>query len=571
MSEPLSYNGKQWLWPTTAVPSPSPDLSGDPAFLDALLARRGIASPADRQTYLQPSLKSLLDPSSMAHMRLAVERLLLARAQKQRVMVWGDYDVDGVCATSVLMTFFRQVGIACSYYIPDRRAEGYGLNVAAMAGIAAEHQLLVTVDCGSTSHHEIACAKALGLDTVVVDHHQVLPTLPDAIACINPQRPDCTYPDKGLCAAGLAFMLTVALRRALREQQAFGPHCPEPDVRPMLDMVAVATVADMVPLTGLNRMLVHVGLQRLRTAPRPGLKALCAVAQVPLAQLGAQDLGFRLGPRINARGRMEHAGMAVDLMLCEDPEAAHTMAAALDAANRARRDLEKETVAAAIAQVHAQGLTQDAVLVVAQQNWHAGVLGLVASRLVARFHRPAVVIGEDGKGSGRSVPGLDLHQCLTGAKETMERFGGHPAAAGLTILPANVAALRERLCMQVEKLLGAPPYVPVVRPDLEVSDLFLRMDLFDQLGRLAPFGMANPEPLLAARNQVICERRKVGDDHLKLRLGAKGYDAIGFGMAHLLPELGSHVDVLFYMDKNVWQGQTRLQMRIADLRCVQPA
>lgn len=574
-SSPLSFGGRNWLWPSVEVPA---DLHAgplslgagaqEPAYLQHLMTQRGIEAGAARRAFLAPSLSALLDPGAMAHMDRAMDRLTYALKHGQRVMVWGDYDVDGVCATSVLIEFFRQIGLAADFYIPDRRSEGYGLNSAAMADIAKSHQLLVTVDCGSTSIEEVAHAKALGLDTIVVDHHQVLPTLPEAVACINPQRPDCAFTDKGLCAAGLAFMVAVALRRTLRHAGFFGAARPEPDLRPLLDLVATATVADMVPLTGINRMLVHAGLERLRRSPRPGLRALCEVAKVAVQDVTAQDLGFRIGPRINARGRMEHAGLAVDLMLTRDPAAAQEMARALNDANMSRRALERRTVDEAIAQVEAQGLGHDPVLVVYHEAWHAGVLGLVASRLVARYHRPAVVVGEGGKGSARSIGKINLHSCLQAAEHTMLRFGGHPAAAGLTMLPDNVPALREKLCEAVTALLGAPPYVPDVAADLQVEGHYLNTALYDHLQRLSPFGQANPEPLLAASRQAILERRLVGEDHLKLRLGERGYEAIAFGMGHLLPKLDSHVDVLFYLDRQVYRGAARLQMRIYDLRAV---
>jgi single-stranded-DNA-specific exonuclease len=564
---PLSFCGRNWLWPELHVAHPGGEGAGEPPFLHDLLLRRGVPPGPARQAFLTPSLGLMLDPGTMAHMDRAIDRLLYALDHGERVMIWGDYDVDGVCATSVLMAFFNAVGIGADFYIPDRRSEGYGLNQAAMVDIARSHKLLVTVDCGSTALSEIAHAKTLGLDTVVVDHHQVLPELPEAIACINPQRSDCAYPDKGLCAAGLAFMLAVALRRTLRERGHFHGGRAEPDLRPLLDMVAVATVADMVPLTGINRMLVHVGLERLRRAPRPGLKALCDVAQVAAAEVTAQDLGFRIGPRINARGRMEHAGLAVDLMLTDDPVAAQVMAEQLNAANNARRTLEKHTVEQAIAQVDERGLGQNPVLVVANPSWHAGVLGLVASRLVARYHRPAVVIGEDGKGSARSIAKINLHRCLQAAQDTMVRFGGHPAAAGLTILPDNIEALSDKLQQEVSALLGSPPYVPDVAADLSVDGHFLTPALYGHLHKLAPFGQHNPEPLLAARAQAVVERRLVGEDHLKLRLGERGYEAIAFGMGHLLPQLKSHVDVLFYLDRSVFRGTARLQMRVYDLRC----
>ncbi len=568
-SAPLSFGGRNWLWPNVDVPAPYPDGMGEPPFLQHLMSQRGITEGAAREAFLAPSLALMLDPSAMAHMDRALDRLLFALSHGQRVMIWGDYDVDGVCATSVLMAFFRQIGLAADYYIPDRRAEGYGLNAASITTIAASHDLLVTVDCGSTSHDEIAHAKALGLDTVVIDHHQVLPDLPEAVACINPQRPDCAFVDKGLCAAGLAFMVAVAMRRALRLQGYFNAARKEPDLRPLLDLVATATVADMVPLTGINRMLVHVGLERMRRAPRPGLRALCDVAKVAVADVTAQDLGFRIGPRINARGRMEHAGLAVDLMLTQDAAAAQEMAQMLNDANVSRRALEKRTVDEAIAQVTQERLHEHSVLLVSHPQWHAGVLGLVASRLVARYHRPAVVIGEGGKGSARSIAKINLHRCLQAAESTMVRFGGHPAAAGLTILPENIGALRAKLNDEVAAIMGPPPYIPDVCADLQVAGDFLTPALYSHLHRLAPFGQANPEPMLAAQAQVIVERRLVGEDHLKLRLGERGYEAIAFGMGHLLPKLKTHVDVLFYLERSVFRGTARLQMRVYDLRCTQ--
>jgi single-stranded-DNA-specific exonuclease len=565
---PLSVTGRRWRWPELQLTGCGE--TGHAELLEALMTQRKVGHGPARAAYLAPALSHLLDPHAMADMPQAIARLCLARERGERVVVWGDYDVDGVCASAIVVSFLRELGLTCSYYIPDRRTEGYGLNTAAMAGLAAEYDLLVTVDCGSTSVDEIAHARALGLEAVVVDHHQVGDVLPAAVACLNPHRADCTFADKDLCAAGLAFMLCVALRRALRCAGAFAGPEPEPDVRPLLDMVAVATVADMVPLTGLNRVLVHAGLTRLRTQARPGLQALCQVARVQPALVQAQDLGFRLGPRINARGRMEHAGMAVDLMLAETVEAAMPMAQALDAANEERRAIERQTVRAACSKIEAEGHLGGAALVVHDASWHPGVLGLVASRLVARYHRPAVVIGEGGRGSARSIKGINLHACLSAVHDTMLRFGGHPAAAGLTILPENVDALRQRLAGEVQALVGAPPYAPLLTPDLEICGEAMTHALCTQLGRLAPFGQANPEPLLAARGQRVHACREVGDGHLKLELGPGRIDAIAFGMASCIPQLGAFVDVLYFLERNVYQGRTRLQMRVHDLRPAAP-
>lgn len=562
--EGLSLTGKRWAWPE------NPPFAGRvnaeiPEWLNHLLWRRGVVGEAAVQAFLEPSLKALIDPAGIQDMPQAVDRLLHAIREGEAIVVYGDYDVDGVCATAILVEFLRGVGAQVNYYIPDRRMEGYGLNAAAVADIATRAQVLVTVDCGITAVDEVALAQGSGMDVVVVDHHQVGPTLPPARACLNPHRPDCPYPFKDLCAAGVAFMLAVELRRALRAQGAFAQR-PEPDVRVLLDMVAVATVADMVPLHGTNRVLVSAGLRQLRLGARPGLAALCRVAKVEPPRVTATDLGFRLGPRINARGRMSQAGQAVELMLCRSPGEADVLAKALDEANTLRRQVERQTVEAAAAQVEALGLADAAALVLYDPTWHPGVLGLVASRMVARWHRPVVAIGEGGKGSGRSVEGFNLHAALQEAASHLEKFGGHPAAAGVTIRAENVAAFRDSLAMTAAAALGKPPFAPTLRPDLEVHADALHLGLCEEVQRLAPFGRGNAEPLFAARRLRVHDKRLVGDSHLKLRLGDGRNDAIAFGMGDQLEALPEEVDAVFYLEANTFRGQTTLQMRIEDLR-----
>ena len=563
----LSLTGRRWHWPALPL---NPDFAhshGLPPWVGALLEQRGVAGEEAVNRYLEPSLTTLEDPHSMADMPAALERLMGALERREPMVVYGDYDVDGVCSTAVLVEFLRGVGGNVAFYIPDRRAEGYGLNGAAIKDLATRAKLIITADCGVTAVEEIALARRHGADVLVVDHHQCPEHMPAAVACLNPHRPDCAFAFKGLCAAGVAFMLVVALRRALRERGAFATR-PEPDVRALLDMVAVATVADMVPIHGTNRVLVAAGLRRLAQAPRPGLAALCAVAKIPPGKCTATDLGFRLGPRINARGRMSQAGLAVDLMLCRDPLQAETMAATLDAANEERRQVEKTTVDAAIAQVLDLNLSHDAMLVVHDCGWHPGVLGLVASRLVGRFHRPALVIGEGGKGSGRSVEGLNLHAALTRAAAWMVRFGGHPMAAGVTVTADNIAPLRAALAADVQQQLGAPPFAPILRPDLEVTAAMLNLDTVGTVQRLAPFGQGNPEPLFVARGLPVTHKRLVGERHLKLRFGAHA-DGIAFGLGELLGELPSTVDVAFHLERNEWQGRVSVQMRVQDMRAAE--
>ena len=564
-TERLSLLGQSWRLPQPMGRRPATDEAlGLPAWAQALLSSRGIAEPQQLRSYLQPSLADLEDPAHMAGMDAAVDRLLQAVRQQQRVVIYGDYDVDGVVSSAVMVEFLRLLHVPVDYYIPDRRAEGYGLNAAAIAQLCDRAQLIVTVDCGITAYDEVEVARLRGVDVLVVDHHQVPAVLPRAVACLNPHRPDCSYAFKGLCAAGVAFMLVIALRRALREAGHFGS-AAQPDVRGLLDMVAVATVADMVPLCEANRVLVAAGLRRLATAPRPGLQALCEVAQVDPQRISAADLGFRLGPRINARGRMSQAGAAVELMLTDSLEQARTLAATLDAANLERRSVERHTVEQALQQVLEQGLQQDAALVVHHPSWHPGILGLVASRLAVRYRRPALVIGEGGKGSARSVEGFDLHAALTQVSAHLERFGGHRAAAGVTVQEAQIDPLRTALTKHVQSLRGSPPYAAILQADALLQAHTLNETTLGWLQRLGPFGQGNPEPLFVADRLQVVDKRVVGRSHLKLRLQG-GAEAIGFDMAHLAEKVAGQVDAAFCLELNVFSGRRTMQLRLRDLR-----
>lgn len=560
----MSVRGRRWVAPQ---PIPPDDLDSVPlpAWLRTLVKRRGLGAGAELERYLEPSLGHLDDPAGLAGMPQACDGLARAIAEDRSIIVYGDYDVDGVCATTVLVEFLREVGARVDFYLPDRQREGYGLNVDAVREIAERADLMVTVDCGITAVAPLEEARALGLEVIVVDHHQVPESLPPALACLNPHRPDCSYPFKPLCAAGLAFLLVVALRRTLRERGGFGDGA-QPDVRPLLDVVALATVADMVPITGTNRVLVAAGVRRMRRHPRPGIRALMEVSGVSPSDLSARDLGFKLGPRINAKGRLAHAGEAVELLLTPDASRARHLAAHLDQANSERRAVEKQARTQAIARVEADGLAEGPAIVLQDSEWHPGVLGLVASRLVSKYHRPTIVIGQGGKGSARSVEGLNIHEAIGAAAMHLERFGGHTAAAGLTLKDGALDAFRSAFEAAVEERLGPPPYVAEVRPDLEVHDRELSLRMVQELALLEPFGQENPEPLLMARRMRIREKRIVGGEHLKLCLGEGGHDAIGFGLGEHADALPEEVDVVFRVERNVFRGRESLQLRIDDLR-----
>lgn len=535
-----------------------------PGWAQSLLQQRGIVGSAAVERYLTPSLKELPDPGMLAGINAAVDRIVRALDRSEDIVVFGDYDVDGVCSAALLTEFLRQAGGRVDYYIPDRTGEGYGLNRDAVTHLASKAQLLITTDCGITAHEEIALAGRLGLDVVVVDHHQVPEALPPAVACLNPHRADCAYPFKPLCAAGVAFMVAAAVRRTLRERGDFRQR-PEPDLRDQLDVLAIATVADMVTLQGINRTLVSSGLKRMARKRRVGLNALLEVCGVDPRRVQAADLGFRIGPRINARGRVRHAGCAVELLLTSDPARARALAQLLEDANQERRVLEKQVVEAAVNQVENLGLEHQGALVVSDPSWHPGVVGLAATRLVHRFHRPAAVIGTDGKGSVRGVAGVDVVAALGAGSTFLERFGGHPAAGGLTLRPGGLEGFRGAFVDAVEGVLGPPPYTATLDIDLEASGPQLNLDTVDVLERLGPFGQNNPEPMWMARALPVRSARVVGETHLKLTLGS-GWDGIGFGLGHLASSLPEAVDVAFRLERNAFRGTQRLQLRVEDLR-----
>lgn len=540
-----------------------------------LLARRGVRDPDGARRYLEPKLTDMPDPFSMKGVQRAAARLADALAAGEPITLYGDYDVDGVTSSALVASFLALHGAQVDVYIPKRLVEGYGLNQEAVEKIAARGtRLIVTLDCGITAADEITRANEHGVDTIVVDHHKCPPELPPAFATLNPHQPDCGYPDKVLAAVGVAFNLVVALRKVLRERGVYErEEVAEPNLRRFLDLVALGTIADMVPLTGVNRLLTWYGMLELRHAKRPGVRALMEVSRVKPARASSSDVGYRLGPRINAAGRLDDAKAGVRLLLAEEMAEARRLAAALDDANGNRQVIEGHVFRQACELVEAQPSLPDAI-VLANPSWHPGVVGIVCSKLVERFDRPAILIGEGGRGSARTARALHLYDALNDCSEYLTKFGGHRAAAGMRIPFANVDPFREAL---LERVRRDPEYGGETEATLVYDDDILPEDVdirwYDEVRRLEPFGNGNPEPLFRLANVRVRTHRIVGDDHLKLRLQEGrlgGLQAIAFKMAELAESVTrGPIEMAAHLERSEFAGLETLELRVRDMKRVE--
>ena len=549
-------------------------------LLACLLLNRGIDTPEKAAVFLSPSLREgLRSPLLFPDMPRATERLLRARAGGERVCVYGDYDVDGVTGSSQLLLFLRELGMQPDLYIPHRTREGYGLNSQAVKLIADRGtKVMVTADCGATAHAEISLAQSLGIDVIVCDHHHVPEQRAPAYAVLNPMEKECAFSFTGLSGAGVVFYLLMGLRMRLREQG----EAQVPDLRRYLDLVTLGTVADLVPLVEENRVLVTHGLREIERSQRPGIRALKEVSGA--AEVSSSYIGFRLGPRINAGGRLAEAQKAVELLTTTDLGRARALATALDQENRTRQGIEEQILNQAVAMVGAwPDLAERRSIVLSSAEWHPGVIGIVASRLVERFHRPTFLIALDGvrgKGSGRSPKTFHLYEGLKPCADLLEGYGGHRQAAGLSIQADQVAALAERFETVARARLSAEDLVPVTEVDAELDLSLLDAQTMSEVRRLEPYGQGNPEPIFRAHEAQVVALRAVGGNpllgkpgHLKLVLrsprGGRPVDAIGFGMAELPVAQGGRINVLYTPEINVWNGAASLQLRLRDLRIVQ--
>ncbi|MFP7570061.1 single-stranded-DNA-specific exonuclease RecJ [Marivita sp. S2033] len=567
-----SLTGRKWIGPTAEVTRQSEALAQDtglPLALCQTLARLGVSSD-DAPSYLEPTLRALLpDPRGLRDMQRAAERLVHAVRNRERIAIFADYDVDGGASAALLIDWLRQLDRRATLYVPDRIDEGYGPNVPAMQALAKDHDLVICVDCGTLSHDPIAAAQ--GADVVVLDHHLGGETLPDAYAVVNPNRQDEDGALGHLCAAGVVFLALVEAGRQMREAGKTGP-----DLMPLLDLVALATVADVAPLRGVNRALVRQGLKIMAGRARPGLVALCDVGRLDTAPK-CYHLGFVLGPRVNAGGRIGKADLGARLLSTTDVHEAKAMADRLDALNSERREIEESVRAQALEQAEARGL--DAPLVwAAGEGWHPGVVGIVASRLKELSNRPSIVIGfdgEDGKGSGRSVTGIDLGAAIQrlAADGLLLKGGGHKMAAGLSLsrdqLEPAMARLAELLAKQGADRLGASD----LRLDGPLMPGAATPELIEQLEAAGPFGAGAAAPRFVFPDVRITFAKRVGSSHLKISFGdgmGARIDAICFGAfdGDLGAALEHHGGARFHLagrlEINEWGGRRSVQLRLED-------
>ena len=530
----------------------------------SLLLNRGVTN-VDQATAWMSSLRTH-DPFLIPDMEPAVDRLYQAMQRGEVVCFYGDYDVDGMSATSIYLSFFRGLGAEVRAYVPHRLREGYGLNENAVRTLAKEGvSLLVTSDCGTTSHREINLANQLGIDVVVTDHHQSDMEMPPALAVMNPHRPEARYPFHGLCSGGLAYKVAQAYDRKYGSGSV--------PLESLLDLVALATIADVVPLQDENRLFVREGLAQLSRGARCGIRALKHVAGIT-RECTTETIAFKLGPRLNAAGRLDEAIKGVRLLTTESEWEAKELAEDLERLNRARRDLEAEVLQEALAQVEAREWPGGIVLYA--RGWHLGVVGIVAARIMERFHRPTVVIAVNeqgiGKGSARTVPGFDLYQALTACRDLLMAFGGHPSAAGITIEEARLPEFSERFSAVAETWIRETQSVPMLHVDSEVLLNEVTLQLIREIGTLHPFGAGNPEPTFAVKGLDVLNARVVGEKHLKMTVrqgGSVPFDSIGFGMNSLEDRglsLKTPIDVAFTPELNHWNGYDRIQLRIRDIR-----
>ncbi len=533
-----------------------------------LMVNRGISSAEDAEVFLSASLSDLPSPFLMKGMEDAVARLRSCVYGKEKVAVYGDYDVDGVTATSLLTGFLRALGCDVTYYIPDRFREGYGVNSGALRALSQKRvTLVISVDCGITAAQEVADARTLGMDFIVTDHHSLLGPVPEAAAVLNPRQPDCRYPGKELSGVGVAFNLALALRRTLREE-GFFKTVAEPNMGDFLDLVSLGTVSDRVPVENVNRIMLKEGLKRMRDPRRQGLRALKEVSGIGEG-IEMFDIGFRLGPRINAAGRLDSADKAVELLLAESPEDALSLAKFLDERNSERRGVEEEILRDAIRMVEsASGYADGNCLVLASREWHKGVVGIVASSLAESYGKPAFLISVDengvGKGSGRSFGGIDIFSVLSKCGDLLVEFGGHAYAAGVTVREEEIDLFRERFSEELRKSGQKPESRLDIDSEIELSSI--SDTLVSEIETLAPFGEGNPEPLFLSKDVAVVNQNSLKDQHVAFRAGGNGSELNCIWFNASLKRLPGKVDMVFALRFNVWNGRRTPRLFIKDAR-----
>ncbi len=558
------------------APEPDPEILQDIAAkvgLDKtivkILFNRQIDTPESIRQFLNPSLSDLKDPFTLAGMEKAVTRILEALRNNEKIMVYGDYDVDGITAASLLYLILNKLGAQVIYYLPNRLIEGYGLSIDGIQE-ASEHgvTLIVSVDTGVTAVEEVKYALSLGIECILTDHHEPGEILPEPVALVNPKQKGCTYSGGELSGVGVAFKLAQAIYVRLQQDQS--------ELEEHLDLVALGTSADIVPLVGENRILTKFGIRQISRTTKPGLKSLTFVSGLMGKEIGTGQVVFILAPRINAIGRLGDAELAIRLLTTKDEKSASEIARKLDKENQRRKNIDEQTLNEALEQIRQSvDLENDRAIILASEGWHQGVIGIVASRLVERFHLPTIMIAIDngeGKGSARSIPGFHLCNALKECEDLLLRYGGHKYAAGLTINPVNIEKFRDRMKDVSQRLLTDEDLVAKLFIDSEIELSRINDDLLNVLETFAPFGPQNMRPVFLTRNcEILGQPYCVGKNHLKMKVrkGDAVFDVIGFGFGDWVKNLsgrGNLVDLVYVVEYNSYNDHTRIQLRLKDLK-----
>ena len=541
----------------------------------AVLINRNLTSAQSASNFLTTSLRRIRSPFALKDMDAAVARIYRAIIEKEKILIFGDYDVDGISATAVLLHFLRDIGAHVSYYIPHRITEGYSLHPHQISNHALPNgiQLIITADCGSSSYHAVTAAHKSGIDIIVTDHHSVPEKIPPAAAVLNPKRPDCTAGMESLAGVGVAFTLIIGLRKYLREHN-FWEGRPEPNLKKLCDLVALGTIGDMVPLVEENRIFSKAGIAIIGSSARPGIKALCDVAGISNQSVSAEDLAFRLVPRLNAAGRMDHASRALQLLTTDNMTTARSLADSLNEHNSRRQELERTILNGILTDLQSHPeILKNRTFVGWHPDWHQGVLGIVASRIVETYHRPVVLIatsGELGKGSARSIPGLDLYKALETCSHCLEEFGGHSMAAGLTIKAENLVEFQRTFEKAVARISPPDDAAPSLIIDAELHFDDISEKLLDEIETLSPFGTGNPEPIFMTRNIKVVSSQMVGKNHRKMVLNQdagrtkRPVPAIRFNAEDSMLTKMEFARIAFRLRWNRWNGKQTIQLIIED-------
>ena len=544
---------------------------GISALTAQVLINRGIDEPESARAFLAPSLADLHNPQLLKGIGEAVGRIESAIEEREKITVFGDYDVDGTTSTALLVLFLRELGSECNYYIPDRLKEGYGLNAEAVKSLSASGtRLIITVDNGISSYDETVLASSLGVDIIITDHHQLPHKTPPALAVINPCQEDCSYQFKSLAGVGVVFNLVAALRTHLREK-GYWNKGKEPNLKKYLDLAALGTIADIVPLLETNRLFAHFGLRELSSSSRPGIRALKRVSAIDDGEVNAGKVGFQLAPRLNAAGRLSKADVGVRLLMTEDENEAAALAEKLDHENVERRSIEKEIFEDALAIVEREGLDKLSSIVIASEEWHPGVIGIVASRLVERYYLPTLLISikdGEGKGSARSIAAFHLFEGLKECSDHLLGFGGHKYAAGFSIKEDKIKGFADAFDAVVHKTLEPEDFTPSIKIDATLNPGDIDESLVSDLEKMLPFGPSNPEPVFLSEGVEVMEAIILKDAHLKMKLDAAGspLDAIAFNMKDKGIKAGDRISIVFSPRFNLWRGRKSIQLIVKDIR-----